>query len=182
MRKARTGASTRAEGSTQRGPSKAEASLDNEVAQAAAPAARSGRLRLHRPLQRHGRSHQNRQKVTIPSGTNLAVRLVDAIDSETAQAGQSFGHARFPLSIDGDVVIPSGYDVTGHVVDIKSAGNLPASLKLILSLIESCGSKSYNIQTNRYQREGSSRGKNTAAKVGRAQPWRRHHRWHCRGW
>jgi len=108
------------------------------------------------------------QKVTIPSGTNLAIRLVDAIDSETAQAGQSFrATLDSPLSIDGDVVIPSGYDVTGHVVDVKSAGKFAGKSELILQLDRiGVGSKSYNIQTNQYQREGSSRGKNTAAKVG----------------
>ena len=92
------------------------------------------------------------QKVTIPSGTNLAVRLVDAIDSETAQAGQSFrATLDSPLSIDGDVVIPSGYDVTGHVVDVKSAGKFAGKSELILQLDRiAVGNKSYNIQTNQY--------------------------------
>jgi hypothetical protein len=108
------------------------------------------------------------QKVTIPSGTTLAVRLVDTIDSETATAGQTF-HATLdsPLSVDGDVVIPSGYDVEGHVVDVQSAGKFAGKslLKLQLDRI-AVGTKYYNIQTDQYAREGSSRGKNTAAKVG----------------
>ena len=108
------------------------------------------------------------QKVTIPSGTTLAVRLVDTIDSETATAGQTF-HATLdsPLSVDGDVVIPSGYDVEGHVVDVKSAGKFAGQslLKLQLDRI-AVGTKYYNLQTDEYSRTGSSRGKNTAAKVG----------------
>src|SRR5690242_19372068 len=42
------------------------------------------------------------KKVTIPSGTTLAVRLVDAIDSERNQAGQTF-HATLdsPLAVEG---------------------------------------------------------------------------------
>jgi hypothetical protein len=108
------------------------------------------------------------QKVTIPSGTSLAVRLVDPIDSETAQAGQSFrATLDSPLSLEGDVVIPSGYDVTGHVVDVKSAGKFAGKSELILQLDRiAVGSKSYTISTNQYERSGSSRGKNTAAKVG----------------
>ena len=45
------------------------------------------------------------KKVTIPSGTTLAVRLVDTIDSETSQQGQTF-HATLdsPLAVDGEVV------------------------------------------------------------------------------
>jgi hypothetical protein len=108
------------------------------------------------------------QKVTIPSGTTLAIRLVDTIDSETATAGQTF-HATLdsPLSVDGDVVVPSGYDVEGHVVDVQSAGKFAGKslLKLQLDRI-SVGTKYYNIQTDQYSREGSSRGKNTATKVG----------------
>jgi hypothetical protein len=108
------------------------------------------------------------QKVTIPSGTTIAVRLVDTIDSETATVGQTF-HATLdsPLSADGDVVVPSGYDVEGHVVDVQSAGKFAGKslLKLQLDRI-SVGTKYYNVQTDEYSRTGSSRGKNTAAKVG----------------
>ena len=108
------------------------------------------------------------QKVTIPSGTVLAVRLVDTVDSETAQPGQTF-HATLdsPLAVDGDVVVPQGYDVEGHIVDVKSAGKFAGQslLKLQLDRI-SVGGKYYNISTDQYSRQGSSRGKNTAEKVG----------------
>ena len=64
-------------------------------------------------------------------------------------------------------MIPSGYDVTGHVVDVKSAGKFAGKSELILQLDRiAVGSKSYTISTNQYERSGSSRGKNTAAKVG----------------
>jgi hypothetical protein len=94
--------------------------------------------------------------------------LVDEIDSETAQPGQTFkATLDSPLSVDGDIVLPSGYDVQGHVVDVKSAGKFAGKSLLILQLDRiSVGGKSYSIQTDQYQREGSSRGKNTAAKVG----------------
>jgi hypothetical protein len=108
------------------------------------------------------------QKVTIQSGTVMAVRLVDTIDTTTAQPGQTF-HATLdsPLSVDGEVAIPSGYDVEGHVVDVKSAGKFAGQsiLKLQLDRI-SVGSKYYTISTDQYSRQGSSRGKNTAEKVG----------------
>jgi hypothetical protein len=108
------------------------------------------------------------QKVTIPSGTTIAVRLVDTIDSETSQPGQTF-HATLdsPLAVDGEVAIPSGYDVEGHVVDVKSAGKFAGKSLLALQLDRiSAGGKFYNIQTDQYKRQGSSRGKNTAEKVG----------------
>ncbi|HKR84145.1 MAG TPA: BON domain-containing protein [Terriglobales bacterium] len=56
-------------------------------------------------------------KVTVPSGTSVPVRLVDAIDSATAQTGDRF-HATLdsPIAVDGEVVVPAHYDVEGHIV------------------------------------------------------------------
>jgi hypothetical protein len=108
------------------------------------------------------------QKVSIPSGTALAVRLVDPIDSEKNQVGDTF-HATLnnPLTIDGQVVVPSGSDVTGHLADVKSAGKFAGQSLVLLQLDSlSSGGQTYNIQTDQYKKEGSSRGKNTAEKVG----------------
>src|ERR1700687_1738088 len=108
------------------------------------------------------------RKVTIPSGTTLAVRLVDSIDSETSQQGQTF-HATLdsPLAVDGEVAIPSDYDVEGHLVEVKSAGKFAGQSVVALQLDRiSAGGKYYSLQTDQYRRQGSSRGKNTAAKVG----------------
>jgi BON domain len=108
------------------------------------------------------------QKVTIPSGTTLAVRLVDTIDSERSQPGQTF-HATLdsPLAVEGDVAVPAGYDVEGHIVDVKSAGKFAGQSVLALQLDRiKVGDKYYNVQTDQYRRQGSSRGKNTAEKVG----------------
>lgn len=108
------------------------------------------------------------QKVTIPSGTTLAVRLVDTLDTETAVAGQTFrATLDSPLAYEGEVVIPAGYNVEGHVVEVKSAGKFAGQSVLALQLNRiAVGNKSYSLQTDQYRRQGSSRGKNTAAKVG----------------
>jgi BON domain-containing protein len=108
------------------------------------------------------------QKVTIPAGTSLAVRLVDTIDSEKSQPGETFrATLNSPLSVEGEIAIPSGYDVEGHIVDVKSAGKFAGQSVVVLQLDRiSVGGKSYSIQTDEYKRQGSSRGKNTAEKVG----------------
>jgi len=108
------------------------------------------------------------QKVTIPSGTAFAVRLVDAIDSETATQGQTF-HATLnsPLAVDGATAIPTGYSVEGHIVTVQSAGKFAGQSLLVLQLDRILASGStYNLQTDQYKKQGSSRGKNTAEKVG----------------
>jgi len=108
------------------------------------------------------------QKVTVPYGTALSVRLIDPIDSEVNQLGDVF-HATLnaPITQDGEVVIPSGSDVKGHLVDVKSAGRFAGKSIVVLQLDSiSAGNQTYNIQTDQYSRDGSSRGKNTAEKVG----------------
>jgi outer membrane biosynthesis protein TonB len=108
------------------------------------------------------------QKVTIPSGTTFAVRLVDAIDSETATQGQTF-HATLnsPLAADGATAIPTGYTVEGHVVTVQSAGKFAGQSLLILQMDRiSAAGNNYNIQTDQFKKQGSSRGKNTVEKVG----------------
>jgi BON domain len=108
------------------------------------------------------------QKVTVPGGTALSVRLIDSIDSETNQVGDSF-RATLDTAVtqDGAVVIPSGSDVRGHLVDVKSAGKFAGKSILVLQLDSiSAGGQVYNIQTDEYSRDGSSRGRNTAEKVG----------------
>jgi hypothetical protein len=108
------------------------------------------------------------QKLTIPQGTTLAVRLVDTIDSEASTAGQTF-HATLdsPLAVEGETAIPAGYNVEGHIVNVQSAGKFAGQSLLVLQLDRiAVGDKNYNIQTDQYSRKGSSRGKNTATKVG----------------
>jgi hypothetical protein len=108
------------------------------------------------------------KRVTVPSGTALPVRLVDVIDSATAQTGDTF-HATLdsPIAVDGEVVVPAHYDVEGHVVAAQSSGKFAgrALLELQLDRIK-VGDKWYNIQTDHFKQETGSRGKNTAEKVG----------------
>ncbi len=106
--------------------------------------------------------------LTIDSGANLAVRLVDAISSETAQPGETFrATLDSPLSSSGEVAIPAGYTVEGHVVDVKSAGKFAGQSLLVLQLDQlSVGTKSYILETDRFRRQGSNRSTNTAEKVG----------------
>ena len=106
--------------------------------------------------------------VTIQSGATMSVRLVDTVSSETAQQGQTFrATLDSPLSANGEVAIPTGYTVEGHVVDVKSAGKFAGQSLLVLQLDRiSAGGKSYSLQTDQYKRQGSNRSTNTAEKVG----------------
>ena len=158
---------------------KSHAARDAEMASAAAGAGASGAAMGHGQDQQPAAPAVQQapaapppppppQKVTIAAGTTLAVRLIDTIDSEKNQPGETFrATLNSPLSSEGEIVVPAGYDVEGHIVDVKSAGKFAGQSLLILQLDRlSVGNKSYAISTDQYKRQGSSRGKNTAEKVG----------------
>ena len=107
------------------------------------------------------------KRVTVPSGTSIAIRLLDPLDSENAQSGQTFrATLDAPLPSDGDAV-PSGYDVKGHVQDVKSAGKFAGQSLLVLQLDTiSVSGKSFFIDADPYRRQGKNRSTNTAEKVG----------------
>jgi hypothetical protein len=106
--------------------------------------------------------------VTVPSGTAIVVRLIETIDSATAQSGDKF-HATLdaPIAIDDDVVVPAHYDVEGHVVNAQASGKFAGQALLTLQLDRiKVGDRSYDIQTDQFSQKTNSRGKNTAEKVG----------------
>jgi hypothetical protein len=108
------------------------------------------------------------KKMIVDQGTQLTVRLVDPIDSEKNQTGDTF-HATLntPLSSDGEQVVPAGSDLIGHLVDVKSAGKFKGQSGVVLQLDSiTVGGQTYNIQTDQYKKDATSRSKNTAEKVG----------------
>ena len=108
------------------------------------------------------------KKYIIDQGTQLTVRLVDGIDSEKNQTGDTF-HATLnaPLTSDGEEAVPAGSDITGHLVEVKSAGKFAGQSSVVAQLDSlAFGGRTYNLQTDQYKKQGSSRGKNTAEKVG----------------
>ncbi|HEV2396534.1 MAG TPA: BON domain-containing protein [Candidatus Sulfotelmatobacter sp.] len=108
------------------------------------------------------------KKYIIDQGTQLTVRLVDAVDSEKNKTGDTI-HATLntPLTSDGEEAVSAGADVVGHLVEVKSAGKFAGQSSVIMQLDSlSFAGRSYNLQTDQYKKQGSSRGKNTAEKVG----------------
>ena len=79
------------------------------------------------------------KKVTVPAGTSVAIRLLDPIDSEKSQVGETFrATLDSPLPSDSDAVA-SGYDVQGHVVDVKSAGKFAGQSLVVLQRTKRMG-------------------------------------------
>jgi hypothetical protein len=108
------------------------------------------------------------QKITVPAGTQISIRMNDEVDSEKAQVGDVFhGSISSPITLDGQTAIPTSADVEGRVVEVRSAGRFAGQSVLTLELTSlKMNGRSYSIQSDRWTKSGSGRGKATAAKVG----------------
>ncbi|MGH9644785.1 MAG: BON domain-containing protein [Terriglobales bacterium] len=106
--------------------------------------------------------------VTIPQGTQIAIRLIDPLDSETNQIGDRFrATIAHSLRVGDQMVIPIGTDVEGRVTDVRNAAHFAGKSVLAVELTNlSMGGKNYELHTHEIRREGASRGRNTAEKVG----------------
>ena len=106
--------------------------------------------------------------LTIPEGTPLSIRLVDAIDSDKAKVGDTF-HATVNEAVTNGsaVVIPKYADIEGTVTQAKGAGHFTGQsmIGLTLTRVQVSG-KSYAIQTDEYTKEGAGRGKRSAEVIG----------------
>ncbi|SFS21399.1 BON domain-containing protein [Granulicella pectinivorans] len=106
--------------------------------------------------------------VTIPSGTTLAVRVTQTLDSATTQPGESFsGALASDVIVDGLVAFPTGTRVAGKVTDAKDAGHYSGNSRLAVTLTSlSRRGDTIPISTDAFSKEGTGRGKNTAEKIG----------------
>jgi len=106
--------------------------------------------------------------LTIPEGTLLSIRLIDSIDSDKNKAGDTFrATLDSPIMVGDRVAVPRDADIEGQVLDVKSAGHFAgrSDLALVLTRLSVHG-RSYELQTDEYTRQGSSRGVRTAETVG----------------
>lgn len=106
--------------------------------------------------------------VQLSAGTNLVIRMIDAVDSEKASVGQTFRASMDePVMVNGDTVISRGADVVVKLVDSKDSGKLTGRAELALSLQSiSVNGRTVDINTQTVTRESGSRGADTAKKAG----------------
>lgn len=108
------------------------------------------------------------RSVTVPAGSTLPVRITQTLDSESANAGDSFsGALATDLVQDGLVVLPRGTAVSGTVTDAKDAGRFKGQSRLSIQLTSiSRRGQQISVSTEPVVKEGAARGKNTAVKAG----------------
>jgi hypothetical protein len=106
--------------------------------------------------------------VTIPAGTVVTVRMIDAIDAKTNQPGQEFAATLDSPMVHGDrVMIPKGAEARVRLVNAKQSGSMSGSSQLEVQLIAlTSNGTTYQVSTGSAVQTGSSRGKSTGKRVG----------------
>lgn len=109
------------------------------------------------------------QTVTIPSGTQLAVRLRQLISTDRQAVGDSFAATLDqPIVIDGFVIADKGSNVRGKITSLDAPGKVKgrASISLELTEINTTDGQRADIHTDTYRNEAASGKKGDIAKVG----------------
>ena len=106
--------------------------------------------------------------ITVPAGTDLLVRMIDGVDSDKNHVGDRFrASLEQDFVVDGAVIAPKGTDVYGRLSEAKEAGHMQGKSQLKLELTEILiRNRLQPIMTGEYELSGSSRGSDTAKKVG----------------
>jgi hypothetical protein len=106
--------------------------------------------------------------ITVPAGTDLLVRMIDSVDSDKNHIGDRFrASLEQDFVVDGTVIAPKGTDVYGRLSEAKEAGHIQGKAQLKLELTEILiRNRLQPIMTGDYEVSGSSRGADTAKKVG----------------
>jgi hypothetical protein len=107
--------------------------------------------------------------VTVPVGTPVMVRMIDGIDSKTNKVGDIFrASLEDNLTVNGVLIAKKDADVYGRLIEAKSAGSIAGKSELSLALtgIRTLNGDVQPVVTGDYSVAGSSRGKQSAERIG----------------
>ncbi len=107
---------------------------------------------------------------TIPTGSALTVRMIDALDSEADALGRVFNATLAQaLEVDGIEVAPRGAAIRGRIVQAAGGGRVRGSAELRLELTRiNVNGVPYAIETAEYAEVGEGRGEESARRIGTA--------------
>jgi hypothetical protein len=106
----------------------------------------------------------------IPSGTVIKVRMIDGVDSETSQLGQTFqASLDDPIVIEGQTVVPRGADIVAKLVEDKQSGKISGRTELTLDLVSMrVNGRMIDLTTQEVTTSSGSRGAKSAKVIGGA--------------
>lgn len=108
------------------------------------------------------------QAAAVPTGTELVVRLDDAVDSQKDKVGQTYrATLTQDVTVNGQTLIPSGANVTAKLLDDQQSGKITGKTVLTLALTQiQVNGKTYTIDTTAVNQSSNGRGKQSAERIG----------------
>jgi len=106
----------------------------------------------------------------VPAGTQIVVRLIDPVNSERDNLGQTYrASVDQPVIVDGQTAIPRGADAMATLIDAQKSGKIEGRTVLTLDLKTLVvNGKSYDIMTTGVSEASGSRGERSAKVIGGA--------------
>jgi hypothetical protein len=106
--------------------------------------------------------------VSVPAGTELAIRVNQRINVKTSHAGDRFdGEVVEPVESNGSVVIPRGTPVNGRIDAAHRRGHFKGASLLEIRLTSmTLNGYQYNLDTNDSVRTKRGKGRRTAGFIG----------------
>jgi hypothetical protein len=110
---------------------------------------------------------QSRNRITVPAGTRILIRMIDSVDSSKQKTGERFRSSlEANLQANDMVVAPRGTMVYGRLAQASSAGRMKGSSQLTLDLTDIViNGTAYPLLTSTYEIKGKGEGSETAKKV-----------------
>lgn len=108
------------------------------------------------------------REVTLPAGTNLALKLETAVASDTSAVEDAVrASLRRDVVVDQSTVIPAGADVRGVVTRAERSGKMKGRANIAFRFTELVlGDETYDIRTSLVTRQARGTKKKDAAKIG----------------
>ena len=117
-----------------------------------------------------GASADSADRITIPAGTTLRIRLESTVGSDISRPRDRVeGRLVQPLTVDGRSVVPSGSRVAGRVVEAVESGRVKGRGRLSLrfsSLTSARSDDTYPIHTRTWTSVAPATKKKDAATIG----------------
>lgn len=106
-------------------------------------------------------------EVTIPSGTTLRLELATAVASDTSRVEQPVrATLRSPVTINGQVALPAGSEVSGIVTDAEGSGRVKGRARVAMNFSSvRANGETYNIKTSGYAQTAEATKGEDATKI-----------------
>jgi hypothetical protein len=108
------------------------------------------------------------ERIDIPNGTELVVRLTESLSSEVNEKGDTFlASLASPIMIGNRVVIPADAGVEGKVVEVENAGRFSGRPRLAIQMTRlTYNGNIYDLRSSQYAKQGASRDVRSIATIG----------------